>query len=103
MLNLELLQSGDEGHMRIAIIDTGINTSHVDMKAAMVHKQIVKLCDWTNDSHGVEVQEMEDHSGHGTLVASIILDLAPNVELYIARVTTGPKMTDKEAEYIAEV
>jgi hypothetical protein len=51
--------------------------------------------------HGKAEEEEEtnvnDHNGHGTQVAGIILQLAPNADLYIARVCAGKNRADPVA------
>lgn len=66
--------------VKVAVIDTGIDTTHPDLKHA-----IKKTIDLRNHTGNVE-----DEFGHGTHVAGLIAGLhtgvAPESELYIAKV-----------------
>lgn len=100
---LESVEPREPHRVRVAIIDTGIDMGHVDMLAAISNKQIVKVCDWVDGQEGREDKNMRDSSGHGTHVASIILDMAPNVDLYIARVSKGHMISHNQADNVATV
>lgn len=100
---LRQLEPGDTRRVRIAIIDTGIDMGHVDIQAAAVNGQIAKVCDWVDGREGVEDENIGDASGHGTHIASVILNMAPHVDLYIARVTKRRELFDTEAENVAKV
>ncbi|KAK8131810.1 hypothetical protein PG984_008248 [Apiospora sp. TS-2023a] len=64
--------------------------------------QIAKVCNWVDGQNGKEDWDAGDTSGHGTHVASIILRMVPNVDLYVARVTKGRELSGSEAENIAK-
>lgn len=67
--------------VRIAILDTGINMSHPEINA---RKDRVKgfLC----QIKGLESKANEDTSGHGTSTALLLMQTAPEADIYIARV-----------------
>lgn len=73
----------------IAILDTGCNYHHLDLK-----ERIIGGYNFTNESNG-DVTKIEDYNGHGTHVAGIIaatlngngiVGVAPNVNLLILKV-----------------
>jgi len=84
-------------------LDTGIDHNHKDFQVARgiaSHKgqpeyvpaegeptQIARVAEKRNFC-GME-NDVQDHDGHGTQVAGIILRLAPRAELYIARICDG--------------
>ncbi|KAI1842174.1 hypothetical protein JX266_011582 [Neoarthrinium moseri] len=95
-----------DGIVKIAILDTGIDTNHEDFsqpralrfengqpisdESGRAPKQIdlIKGCkNFCGD--GRAESDTTDLDGHGTAVAGIILRLAPRSEFYIARVCTG--------------
>lgn len=100
---LQQLHPGDPRRVRVAIIDTGIDMGHIDIQAAAANGQIVKVCDWVDGRDGVEDENIGDSEGHGTHIASVLLDMAPHVDLYIARVTKQRELFDSEAENVAKV
>jgi hypothetical protein len=100
---LQQLDPGDSRRVRVAVIDSGIDMGHVDIQAAAVNGRIAKVCDWVDGRDGVEDEGVGDSSGHGTHIASVILDMAPNVDLYIARVTKGREVSHSQAENVAKV
>lgn len=75
--------------VRIAILDTGIDLGHPDFsKIDEDHpeygtpKSRVKECKSFVGSEGGD----HDHSGHGTHSAALLLKLAPQANVYVARV-----------------
>lgn len=103
LLPLQQLQPGDSRRVRVAIIDTGIDMGHVDIQAAVQDGRIGEVCDWVDGRQGTEDKIVGDSFGHGTHVASVVLDLAPNVDLYIARVTKGRELCHGQAKNVADV
>lgn len=64
--------------LKLAILDTGIDINHPEFFG----DERVKACKaWTSTSAD------EDSSGHGTHIASTILSLTRNVDVYVAKVT----------------
>lgn len=70
--------------IKVAILDSGIDLGNTDIDAQL--DQIKDIRSWVDDKSGLKVHD-GDSSGHGTHIAGIILDLAPNVDIYIAKVT----------------
>jgi hypothetical protein len=88
--------------VKIAIIDSGVMKSDWRIRAALRGKKIkagrnfvpTGLPDDWDDQVGV---------GHGTIVTSLLLDLAPNAELYIAKVTDGLDIRGDQVYCIGKV
>jgi len=75
--------------------------NHVDMLAEK--DRIKKVCRWVDGKNGTEDRLGGDISGHGTHIASIVLDIAPNADIYIARVTKTRLLNERQADQIAQV
>jgi hypothetical protein len=69
--------------VRIAILDTGIDFAHELVKKYRDRKQIKKTKSWIPGRPGTS-----DEDGHGTHAAMLLLKVAPEAELYIARIFT---------------
>ncbi|OHW94399.1 intracellular serine protease [Colletotrichum incanum] len=90
--------------VRVTIIDTGLDKTHPfvikrrwqDFRQA-ANKKIVLFQDFVTENPSAEAI---DEDGHGTFIAGIVLQLAPLVELSIARVATTrvSLMKDPDAE-----
>ena len=83
---LERDQLGAGKGVRVAIIDSGIEASHPDLKA-----KVTRCVEITAHAGRLIVADApaEDRAGHGTACASIIGDLAPECELWSVR-ALGP-------------
>lgn len=73
------LQNGDGKGIKVAIIDSGIETSHPALKGISLADDVAVSCDRIN----IRVEEGggRDVYGHGTAVASIVLKEAPFVQI----------------------
>lgn len=69
--------------VRIAVLDTGLDTSHPDYEAQEERIQGVKS--FIPDCR--QRDGIFDRCGHGTHVAGLLLDFAPDAELYIAKIS----------------
>lgn len=65
--------------IRVAILDTGIDMNHPDVKSQ--RKRVIEHESFVGGDATV------DTSGHGTHIAGILLDLTNNVDLYIGKFT----------------
>lgn len=81
---LEWGETMGEG-VRVGIIDTGVDTDHIELKN--------RICDGINTLDG-DTLNIEDENGHGTHIAGIIsaeknntgiIGVAPKADLYIAK------------------
>ncbi|KAH7149101.1 hypothetical protein B0J13DRAFT_674322 [Dactylonectria estremocensis] len=90
------LPQKQRGPIKIAIIDSGIDMTHpfIDGKKA----QIRGWRNWTD----ADPNNYHDTYGHGTQVARLVLKVAPAVEVYVAKVSTGKQISQKDTGRIAE-
>lgn len=75
------------GRLRVAILDTGIDINHHEIFG---DERVKERKSWTDSSAD------EDNSGHGTHIASTILSLTRNVDVYIAKVTESNVLEDTD-------
>jgi subtilisin family serine protease len=67
--------------VKIAVLDTGIDSKHPFINGAMKTRRIKAAKSFVNTNSSTE-----DTFGHGTHVAKLLLDVAPEAELYVAKV-----------------
>ncbi|KAM3479704.1 hypothetical protein MY5147_001617 [Beauveria neobassiana] len=87
--------------VRIAVIDSGISSSDSEIRIALRDSDIgLGLRDrriaGLRNFCGTSVDDCEDYHGHGTTVAKILLEAAPQAEIYIAKVTNSSTVSDDE-------
>lgn len=70
--------------MKIAVLDTGIDKDHPDYEAQQERIKVIKL--FSSDCQQ-SYEDVSDRCGHGTHIAGILLDFAPDAELYIAKIS----------------
>ncbi|QYS96040.1 Peptidase_S8 domain-containing protein [Trichoderma simmonsii] len=80
--------------IKIAILDTGIDIQHPYIDARLGN--IMDRYDWLNDDETANVRLVSDLSGHGTFAASLILDYAPDAQLFVARIAEKERIDEKE-------
>jgi hypothetical protein len=71
--------------VRIAVIDSGISNLDTLIKRAR-SKQIRRCRNFSSLQHD-DVDDVDDKLGHGTMVARLLLQVAPKAELFIAKVS----------------
>jgi subtilisin family serine protease len=76
-----------ERRIRIAVLDTGVDSTHPFIKAAIKHNRIKRV-----ESFVEGVKGTHDSHGHGTHIAALLLEIAPDSQLYIAKVAEGGKI-----------
>lgn len=76
---LERRSFSDDEKVRVAILDTGIDASHSVFSGCAFDEN--NCHDWTNSN-----DPTVDIVGHGTHSAALVLKVAPNASLYIAKV-----------------
>ncbi|UKZ66230.1 uncharacterized protein TrAtP1_007404 [Trichoderma atroviride] len=69
--------------VKIAILDTGVDLSHPDFEARV--DNIKGKYNWLSPNSN-KPHVITDRNGHGTFAASLILDYAPDAQLYIAKI-----------------
>ncbi|KAF4626074.1 hypothetical protein G7Y89_g12089 [Cudoniella acicularis] len=92
------LQQATQSPVKIAVLDTGIDQTHPDMDARS--EQIKQRYNCVNDKFKTVV---DDHNGHGTFTAGLLLDYAPDAELYIVKIAenkpSNPELIAKAIDY----
>ena len=79
--------------VKIAVLDTGLDESHPYVEARI--ENIKARYNWMAKT-GREQQLVLDSHGHGTFAASLILDYAPDAELYIAKIAADNRPAPPE-------
>jgi hypothetical protein len=94
--------SFDHQKVKIAILDTGIDTLHQDIFARA--EKIRDTVSWARDGLGARETRTKDCHGHGTAVASIILSIAEDADVYIAKVTNddGTSIAEEDVAAVRE-
>jgi hypothetical protein len=77
--------------VRVTVIDTGIDGSHpyIQSQGWMSHDENAAeplFCDFVKPDLAPGRHDPIDEDGHGTFIAGILLQLAPSIELSIARI-----------------
>ncbi|KAK4076881.1 hypothetical protein Purlil1_12536 [Purpureocillium lilacinum] len=94
--------------VKVALLDTGIDLKHAYFDGEYPCGRIKSVRSWVDGKEGAEEQQGGDESGHGTFIASLLLSLGPNVDLYVARVSKsrsfrkGTAMNVANALYYAQ-
>ena len=70
--------------VKVAIVDTGVDGSHEQIRRAIETKTI---CSGRGFPNSVELPPFQDAQGHGTHAASVFLQTAPDALLCIARIS----------------
>ncbi|KAM3505003.1 hypothetical protein MY11210_008140 [Beauveria gryllotalpidicola] len=87
--------------IRVAVIDSGISTSDSEIRIGLRDSNVGlgqrdrRIAELRNFC-GTSVDDCEDYHGHGTTVAKILLEAAPQAEIYIAKVTNSSTVSDDE-------
>jgi hypothetical protein len=85
---------------RVAIIDTGICWREPYIAGA--RERIKAARNWVPRADGIiDDQDVDDKFGHGTQTASLLLKVAPGIDLYIARVSEDGLVDDES--FVADV
>ncbi|KAL6364393.1 hypothetical protein LRP88_01793 [Fusarium phalaenopsidis] len=82
--------------IKLAIIDSGIDLDNPRIRARK--RQIGDTRNWTSD----QPDECDDGCGHGTHVTRLILEVAPAVEVYVAKVSQRKKFDSRVSGQIAQ-
>ncbi|KIX05940.1 uncharacterized protein Z518_03914 [Rhinocladiella mackenziei CBS 650.93] len=69
--------------IRIAVIDSGLSKDDPVIRHAREHDKIRKCRNFSSPDY----EDWDDKLGHGTIVTRLLLDVAPEAELFIAKVT----------------
>ncbi|ATY59539.1 Peptidase S8 subtilisin kexin sedolisin [Cordyceps militaris] len=93
------LSKNRERKIRIAIIDSGVCSRDEYIRENRRNGRIKGQRNFSDSN----VDDLEDFHGHGTTVAKILLEVAPETEVYIAKVTSSQSLSDQELGNIYEV
>lgn len=72
--------------VRIAVLDTGIDTTHNAFRDIMDFRGPIRAYKCWDREGRLDETTVDDTDGHGTHVAAILLRLAPRALLYVARI-----------------
>ncbi|KFY22519.1 hypothetical protein V493_06531 [Pseudogymnoascus sp. VKM F-4281 (FW-2241)] len=89
--------NSNRDRIKIAILDTGICQPHPFFDE--IRQDRIAACKSFLDE---TKQDTYDTHGHGTHIAGIIMQLAPNADLYIGRVVEGDEMSLSDADRISK-
>lgn len=100
LLNIELKKQsqGPARRTRIAILDTGYDADAIFFQPNPQRNRLVRWKDFVEDA-----KEPTDCNGHGTHLVSLIMKIAPEADIYVARVAKDPMGLSTASEAIAEV
>jgi subtilisin family serine protease len=73
--------------VKVALLDTGIDLKHSYFEGEYPSGRVKSVRSWVDGKEGAEDGDGGDESGHGTFIASLLLDLCPTIDLYIARIS----------------
>lgn len=86
-LNIKWLVSNSTGKgVKVAIIDSGVDASHPALRGKVKRACVVHDHNGKIRCQGIPGKKSSDSFGHGSGVAGIILDLAPDVEITSVKV-----------------
>ena len=99
-----------KGTIRIAILDTGIDGTNARIRPHW--KRIKRIRDWVGptveDTYSYREksepslrESWGDSGGHGTHVTALLLDVAPNAEIFMARIAQNSIISN--VDHIADV
>ncbi|HEY5705692.1 MAG TPA: S8 family serine peptidase [Terrimicrobiaceae bacterium] len=88
----QAMEQGDGRNVRIAVLDSGIETSHPNFSGRRLHDDLVPEA-----SGQIRAGKGEDLYGHGTAIAGIIWQLAPKAEIGSFRVL-GSSLSARTAQ-----
>jgi len=79
--------------IKVAVLDSGVDMEHPLLKPHQSRIREVK--DWTG--------QLGDQVSHGTCVTALVLSIAPNAEIYVAKVFESTRSTVHTKRYVSEV
>ena len=87
--------------VRIAVLDTGVNKAHPAIEAGFEMERLRpdRCYSWVGENNG----DVHDDHGHGTNATSLLLEVAPNADIYVAKVFIEGDVKVDEVENIAKV
>jgi hypothetical protein len=92
------LQNPPQTRIRIAVLDTGYDADAVFFQPHVRRNRLIKWKDWVEDAG-----KPQDCHGHGTHLVSLIMKIAPEADICVARVAKDPSGLGNASENVAEV
>ncbi|KAL7961306.1 hypothetical protein V8C34DRAFT_274368 [Trichoderma compactum] len=83
--------------IKVCIIDTGIDMTHPSLKAAKLMGNLGEMKSFKGDS-----ADLNDEIGHGTHMAELVLTLAPEAILCVAKVAVKREMPREDTNLISK-
>lgn len=98
----EAVDPENEQRVRVTVIDTGIDGSHpyiLSRRWKSKDKNAAQplFCDFAQSNPSCDKHDPIDEDGHGTFIAGIMLQIAPDIELSIARIGVTRKSIRNDA------
>lgn len=91
---LDALREGEGEGVRVAVLDTGVDTTHPDLAALDIAGS------WQPDGNNWTACQPHDPGGHGTGIAGIIHRLAPRAQI-LSVMVLGPDQRQHQHEILA--
>lgn len=102
LLNKELkcisLQNVPQARIRIAILDTGYDADAVFSQPPARRNRLIMWKDWVEDA-----TKPQDCHGHGTHLVSLIMRVAPEADICVARIARDLGGLENASDNVAEV
>ncbi len=83
--------------VKVAVIDSGIDSSNPIFSNKKISGATIEF---NSENYKVIADRYNDEIGHGTAVASILLSYAPDIELFILKITEGVNFTTQQANLL---
>lgn len=91
----------DSANIKVAILDTGLDLGHPDIQAN--GERIKEIRSWLYTPDGVKLTKPNDPCGHGTHVTGLLLDVAPDCDVYVAQIADSRESRPLSAHRIVRV
>ena len=84
----------NQKRVRIAVLDTGVDATHPEIRAALNEKKIVAFKGFPDS-----LDPLCDQHGHGTHGTSVLLKTAPTARIYVGRMADDSGNLNDENGY----
>ncbi|KAK1755455.1 hypothetical protein QBC47DRAFT_401624 [Echria macrotheca] len=89
----------DNMRIKVAVLDTGLDIGHPRIQAS--RERIRDTWTWLDAPEGKKQAEPNDPCGHGTHVTGLLLDTAPDCDVYVAQIADSRQSRPISASMIA--
>lgn len=86
--------------IKVAIIDSGVKKNHSSIRGARKVGGQIKQC---RNFLTTDPNDWNDDFGHGTLVSLLLMEVAPEVEIFVAKVSDSKYIQKDKLHCIAKV